>query len=94
MALPLDPAGGSAPDSVNRLALHVLAMHVQPTFFDLAMPCSKMLKATSFRSFKFTEITIFNFRRQVERPSNENMAVDCRMLQVEHKGKVAGVDGS
>jgi len=35
-ALHLDPAGGSAPRPRYRFALHALAMHVHPTFFDLA----------------------------------------------------------
>ena len=36
----MDPAGGAAPELRYRLALHALAMHVHPTFFDLATPLS------------------------------------------------------
>jgi len=44
-ALPLDPTGSSAHRPSYRLVLHVLAMRVHPTFFDLATPLTGVQSA-------------------------------------------------
>ena len=43
----MDPLGALPPDPLYRLALRTLAMHVHPTFFDLATPLTPCQKRVS-----------------------------------------------